>query len=113
VQPIKIVEEQIEQLVINTTPVIPAHVISPEAVNKLAECDKRQGQRYINWCYRDIARAEKDHTICERIQYQVDRDSCYSVLAGVLKDQSLCEKVSDEVQKDNCIRGSGMKINSS
>jgi hypothetical protein len=103
--------------IVNTTPITqkvapqPANLseqrISSEAEVKLTDCDRRQGEQFRDWCYRDVARTLKEPAICTKISYSPERISCFSILARTLKNSTFCSLISDDLAKMDCERGTG------
>lgn len=61
-------------------------------------------------CYRDLARKLKNPSLCERAGDF--KDGCYFDLATIeLMDPSLCEKIDFNLEKDGCYRVLASKLN--
>ncbi len=64
-------------------------------------CEAHTGNKR-DWCYRDLALEQGDHTICLNIVDDYNRDSCYRYLAMDLDDPSLCDYIEDEFRREWC-----------
>jgi hypothetical protein len=56
-------------------------------------CEKSEGV-LKDICYTDIAKTNKDSSLCEKITDQTMMGSCYTFIAEETKDPSLCAKVT-------------------
>ena len=67
----------------------------------LSICDQIQAQNNKTFCYKDVAVAAKDVSICDKIRE--GWGFCYTAVARATKDPSLCEKIQeDQESKDIC-----------
>ncbi|MEM2974413.1 MAG: hypothetical protein QW112_02200 [Candidatus Micrarchaeia archaeon] len=56
-----------------------------------------------NLCFRDVAKAQNDTSICARIDDEVLRDYwCYREIAFDTKNSSICEKITNVDAKESC-----------
>ncbi|MFH1470758.1 MAG: hypothetical protein ABIF01_03350 [Candidatus Micrarchaeota archaeon] len=67
-------------------------------------CDKISNQFERNLCYEDLAKTNRDSSICEKkITEKTSKDLCFLGVAKVKEDPSLCEKVQQEVYRELCL----------
>jgi len=53
-------------------------------------------------CYSNLAKANNDETICDKIQDEMDKDACYYAIADSKNDPSICEKRLSREAIDTC-----------
>ncbi len=74
--------------------------------NDLSICDSvvtfKTSQYSIPSCYIKIARQEKNIEICNKINYQNEKDVCYYLLAIDLSDINLCGLITNKDQREEC-----------
>lgn len=66
-------------------------------------CEKSEGV-LKDICYTDIAKTNKDSSLCEKITDQTMMGSCYTFIAEETKDPSLCAKVTWTIREDICMQ---------
>lgn len=66
-------------------------------------CEKSEGV-LKDICYTDIAKANKDPSLCEKITDQTMMGSCYTFIAEETKDPSLCAKVTWTIRENICMQ---------
>lgn len=66
----------------------------------ISECEHAGWEK--NFCYREVAKAKNDSSICGKIDFDFDRDWCYREVATITQDSALCEKIQDNSDKGTC-----------
>jgi hypothetical protein len=59
-------------------------------------------QLEIDWCYSQVAPAQKESKTCNLISDQYYKDICYSQIAHSTKNVNLCNLISTQDEKDLC-----------
>jgi hypothetical protein len=62
-----------------------------------------------NRCYLDVAMALRtDKDACKKIYFRMDRDSCLSSVAENLGDQSACLEIESNITRNHCLKKLGV-----
>lgn len=70
--------------------------------NDPSSCEKSEGI-LRDVCYSDIAKNNKDISICSNIQEASFVDSCYIGVAEATKDSSICDRIANDILKISCV----------
>ena len=74
------------------------------AEKDISICDKLQNGIIPekDWCYNDVNEVIQDLSICDKIQDQLSQVSCYRKIAEAKNDPSICDKIQDQNWRDYC-----------
>lgn len=85
---------------------------SSKVIEEVKNCENIEDQNEKDYCYSDLAVAEQDVSICDKMQNSILKNYCYgeiyNEIAITKKDVSICEKIQDVQDlglKDECYRG--------